>query len=396
MISGSALERVHACPSSEALPHAEEVNAWQERGNAVHEFLARVPEMGRDDALGLVPAEWREVCEAIDVDLFPAGASASFSAEVAIAYDMDRDTARVLGSGIDRQYDRHGLAPSEIPGSMDSVGVASDRVAISDYKSPWADLPPATRNRQMRFYALAAARAYDRSTAVVMVIRVREDGTPSIDKAVFDSMDLHEIAAEVREAVTRARAAVASPPESRPDLVVGSHCRWCPAARFCPAQAHQLVALADGSAEADIMAGITPELAALALERVTQAKRALERVEWTLRDYASRNPIPLPDGRVYGPRRVSTDVLDAERTARVLEKLDGYGPEAAQAAVESKVTKGSVIKIVDDHARDLGVTLKSERARVLDALRAGGAITTKKTTRVEAHKPKPDAVTAGA
>ena len=144
------------------------------------------------------------------------------------------------------------------------------------------------------------------------------------------------------------------------------------------------------------MAGITPELAALALERVTQAKRAIERVEWTLRDYASRNPIPLPDGRVYGPRRVSIDVLDAERTARVLEKLDGYGPEAARAAVESKVTKKAVIEIVDDHARDVGHSLKSERARVLDALRAGGALTTKKTTRVEAHTPRPESVTAGA
>lgn len=388
MISGSALDRVHACPVSESLPHAEELHGGQDRGNAVHDFLARVPEMGREEALELVPDEWHDACAGIDLDQLPASSAMSYSAEVAFAYDIDTDTARVLGTGIGRRYD---VGPNEVPGSVDSVGIAGDQAQIIDYKSPWADLPPASRNRQIRFYALAACRAYGCTSAVVMLIRVREDGSAWIDKDVLDSMDLHEVAAEVRDAVQRARAAKDASPEDRPVPVIGSHCRWCPAARFCPAHRSLVSALAHRPEDLEEETRewlLSPETAPIVLERLAVARRALERIEWTVKDYASRNPVELPEGEVYGPHRVTKETLDGDVVRRVIESDPAYGGDAARRALKVTATKTAIEQLARDRAEETGGKIAPEKRRLLAAIDEAGGIARRTMTKVERYRPK--------
>src|SRR5690606_33417344 len=98
VITASKIERVAACPGSEALPHAESTSAAAERGSAGHAFLAAAGKLGREAALEQVPEEHRALCEAIDLDRLPV----DLLAEPAYAWDPVTGKARFLGANIGR------------------------------------------------------------------------------------------------------------------------------------------------------------------------------------------------------------------------------------------------------------------------------------------------------
>lgn len=401
MISGSALDRIHACPVSETYPHVDEVNEDQARGNAVHDFLYNVTRIGRDEALDEVPDEWRETCEAIDLGRLPACDPASWAGEVAMVYDTLTDTAREIGRGIGRDYGE--TLPTEIPGSVDVIGLAEDCAVVVDYKGRWSSAPPARVNRQLRFYALCACRIWNKPAARVGVCRVGDDGSAVWDWATFDGFELDEIANEVcatLDAVHKAAKAARGPHEGRTDAirpVIGPHCRYCPALAHCPAQnrlalalgAENAVEIVSGpSGDADVasfvVSSLTPENAAQAWHRLKAAKRIVEQVDAALRAYAGFQPLDLGNGKTLAARPGKRDSVDGEVAYRVLR--DRFGEEVAASAVGFDSSKAAIDRALKPVAKQFGKPRAPIVREVLQEIEAQGGVSTTRSLTVKEGK----------
>ena len=391
MITGSALDRIYACPVSETLPHVDEVNEDQARGTAVHDFLYNVSRMGRDAALDAVPDEWREVCASIDLDRLPACDPDSWAGEVAMAYDTLTDTAREIGRGIGRDYGE--TLPTEIPGSVDVVGLTDDCAVVVDYKGRWSAAPPARVNKQVRFYALCACRIWNKPSARVGICRVGDDGSAVWDWATFDGFELDEIANEV----CGTQDEVAAAREGRRKAVIGPHCRYCPALAHCPAQNRLALALGAGDAlsvaidapnEADvteaIVGSLTPENAAQAWHRLKAAKRIVDQVDAALRAYAGFQPLDLGNGKTLAARPGKRDSVDGEVAYRVLR--DRFGEEVAASAVGFDSSKAAIDRALKPVAKQFGKPRAPIVREVLQEIEAQGGVSTTRSLSVTEGK----------
>lgn len=381
----SSLGRVAACPASAALPAVHEVSVDAVRGTARHMYLSLVPQMGEGAAIDLVPAEHRAACEVIDLEGLPLDPTV-YQQEVALAYDVATGEARLLGHALGRTYpDR---SPTELSGTVDVLGVYPDHVHVADYKGEHDDsLAPARTNLQLLAGAVAAARLYGRERAVVELIHIRDDGTWWSDRAELEELDLAAGRAELAQlagAVRSAERAVAA--GNTPAVTRGDHCRWCPAFRECPstlALARRLALASQGpnpeNELAELVRGaLTPDLAPVALERLRLLKKVVEVVEGELKAWARVTPIPMPNGKVYGP--TTRESIRGAVATGVLLRL--HGAEVAQAATvmpEPKVTKSSIEAALDQvaaarKAAGVKTTKKALLAEVMAELRAGGGI----------------------
>lgn len=390
--SASGLQRAFACPASQVLPHANRTNEHAERGSAVHEFLASVGVLGREDALANVPEEWRAACEAIDVDSLPACDASAYAAEVAFVYDLGTGAGREVGRNIGRSYPR--LSDFEVPGTADVVALTADGdgVFVADYKGAHAKVPRARENWQLRFLALAACRAYGRSRATVAIVRIRDDGSPWFDSAEFDAFDLDVFHAELLAKHAEIRnLAVAEESGALLSVNMGEHCRYCPAYQTCPGQTGLVRQMAQDpeTLAAGITSMLTPETAAKAYVRLRQVREALKHIDSALYAYALEHPIPLADGFVYGPTESSRDELDGVKARAAL--LKKYGPEIADAACEFETSKKAVDRAMRkllQAKKDCGekVTLKALNEEALAEIRKAGGLTTKTGVTVREHR----------
>jgi hypothetical protein len=385
ILTGSGLERVSVCAAAGVLPRVETSSEYAARGHAIHAFLEGVNRVGREKALEAVPEDLRSACEALDTAKLPTDPS-RYAAEVAFAFDPNTGKGRELGRGIGRRYD---VNDGEIAGTADVIALLEDDgVFVSDFKSGWSRRTAARDSLQLRFYALAAARAYGRSRAVVQVIRVFEDGTTWTDEAALDAFDLDSFALELGalaamlEGHRRLYAEGGEPP-----LVEGSHCTWCPAFSRCPAKTALLRAAA---LEAPSPSEITPGLAARAYGRLKLYKAAVEKAEEILKTYARAHAIPLEGGMVYGVRYDSTKDLDGQVAQSALEALFG---ESARAGIKVEVSqagvKRAVLAYLKDHP-DAG-TQKALIDQALAEIEKRGGLRTVKAPKLVAHKPAAEA-----
>ncbi len=373
LMTGSGIERYALCPGSAVLPRVETISDDAERGRTIHAFLEAVNKDGREKALAAVPDDLRSACEALDVTRLPTDPK-RFAAEVAFALDTVTGKARELGRGIGRKYD---CAPTEIAGTADVVALLEeDGVFVADFKSGWSRRTAAKDSLQLRFYALAAARAYGRTRAVVQVIRVFEDGETWTDEASLDTFDLDSFAmdlAALASAIEADRKLYAEGVE--PALVEGSHCRWCPAFARCPAKC----ALVSSAAGVEI-GPLTPETAARAYERIRLYRQALDAAESALKDFARQTPIPLSDGQVYGPRYDSTKSIDGKVGATALRAL--LGP-AAEEGIEVSVTQAGIKRALKAAGQP-----PKKLEEVLALIERNGGLRITKAPKLIAHKPK--------
>lgn len=377
MISGSSIDRASLCPVSEALPHCRHISDAASMGTAVHEYLADVSTLGLEEALARVDDDHYEACKGIDVSRLPACDPDSYAAEVSFAYNPSTHTAREIGRGIGRDYSK--LEDGEIPGSADVVGVTVDSVLVMDYKTGWGK--PGLW--QLKFYALAAARAYGRSRATVAFIYVREGLDPWYDYHDFDELDLDSFEVELAQIIsnvaeTKVRVASGEhvPPTS------GEHCKYCPAFSACPAQRDLAAQLgsAPTSIEDEVELLLNGEAAAEAWKRIKAARAVLDRVEETVRTYAEESPVDLGDGIVLGPKAVSRDSLDGSITREVLMEMWGEEVADKAVAVEVKATKKGVNNAARVMANRTGETIKSFNNAALEEIEHRGGLT-KVTTR---------------
>jgi hypothetical protein len=373
ILTGSGLERVALCPASVVLPRVEATSDDAERGKTIHAFLEGVNREGREKALEAVPEELRAACEALDTSKLPTD-PARYAAEVAFAYDTVTGKARELGRGIGRRYE---CASTEIAGTADVTALLDDDgVFVADFKSGWSRRTAARESMQLRFYALAAARAYGRTRAVVQVIRVFDDGETWTDEAALDAFDLDSFALDLgalASSVEGDRKLFAEGVE--PEMVEGPQCRWCPAFSRCPAKC-ALVASAAGAE----VGPLTPDVAARAYDRLKLYKAAIERAEGILKDYARATPIALSDGTVYGVRLDSTKALDGKVAAAALRDLLG---DAAGEAITVEVTQAGIKRALKAAGRPA-----KELDSILETIKARGGLRVVQAPKLVAHKPK--------
>ena len=392
LITGSALERVAACPGSVALPHVRTAGSEHaSRGTAIHLYLQRALEVGRPAALDEVEDEsLRLALSSIDIASLPAADQGQWLAEVALAYNPLTDTARELGRQAGhRDYGALGRQDDEIPITLDVVGVTADSVVVLDYKTGHKSVAAAASNWQLGLGALAAARAYGRENALVGIIYVREE-RHYYDVASIDFMGLEEWAEKVRLAQSAAlRAWAAAQSGTVPDVREGEHCRYCPAFVACPAKTRLLSALGSdpGSLVATTPSPITPEVAAVAYRRLQNVEQAVKQVREQLYAYATVSPIDLGDGMVFGPVESAREQLDGAVARQAL--LDAFGQLAADRASEWEVTKSSIKKAAQSIAMERGGAKVAPIEReLLEAVRAAGGVNVKHSTTTKEHRRK--------
>lgn len=363
MISGSSIPRIMECPASEAMPHVYDSSEAAERGTQIHSALAeRVAEL--------------------------VGPSAK--AEVAIAYDVATDTARLLGYDIGRDYGE--LAPFEIPTTLDVLSVAETErtIVIVDWKTGHGRVTEPRKNWQLKFQALAAARYIGAGRVSAHLGFVKEaDGTPHFtEPAEWDELDLARFAVQVKEMFFTVQ-------QAKNGLVLnvkeGEWCKYCPAQRSCPAKTALIREFSGMAMQGKKLSmTITNENAARAWDVIKKLKPFVAKAEAELKEFAKSNPIDLGNGstvrEVIGPGNES---LDATIATSVVADVVGY--EAARHLATRTVTK----QAIKDAIRAANHTGKSGSSVELDVIeeirRRGGASRPMKSSIEEVTITKGDA-----
>lgn len=323
MITASSLPRLMNCPSSAALPKAETANRWADLGNEEHADLAEQVVSGTlpPYLAALMPPNPR--------------------VEVALAFDVSTGVGRIIGDNLGRSYGD--LAPFEICGSADVLGIDGDAVVVIDFKTGARDVEPAATNAQLKFYALAACRALQRDRAVIRIIYTQ---TRRCDEAEMDALDLAAFAADVERlhVVVAERKAKAARGETL-DTREGSWCRHCSSAAYCGSKNALLVQVASNGLAVVGDAALTPDRARAACEQVLRVEQLVQDARKRLEAYVTANgPIDLGDGKRYGRYvRPGNERVRGDIAMRAIREVCGelVEPFAAEA-IEVKTSKAAI------------------------------------------------------
>lgn len=354
--TGSGGERFLNCRASSVLPRVwEESTADATRGTELHAHLQRVSD-GADPAESLdqVDPEHRAACEA--VDLGAINDELALSAEVTLVYAPATDTARVLGTNLDRDYSS--IGDDEIPMTIDVAGVDTDagRGVIRDYKTGWAKLAPTRRNGQMVFNSLALARAYDLDEVDAALVYLREGVPVRRDFHTFEASDFAVAAEEVRAAHERAlrdREAFAAGQHIEP--TEGPWCKHCPSAWSCPAKVGLIrSAIAPGALEQRLLGPLTDEEAVTLWRAIERVMPLLKEAKTKVLALAAMRPLLLettPEG---------VEVWLGNTPTKGNEKLDPATliTVAAETLYEDDAARAAALAELQTELADFEVTKK--------------------------------------
>lgn len=399
MATMSGLARTEACVASEVLEHVTVAGGvWARHGTAVHQFLDRVAKgMPRSQALAMAPSAHREACEAIDLQAIPHGTRGAWLSEVAFAYNWKTGTARQLDV-TDRGYGE--LEEYEVAGTADLVGAHPDgeTIVVLDPKTGWRPLGSPKESLQLLAYAVAAARAFGRTKAIVGFIFIRDGQDPRLEVESISEADLNEAEERIQRIMERAAMVKAGLLKVKP--VKGDHCDYCPCIDRCPAHASMLapflsnhIDTARGALVGEVqVVNLRPDQLIQAREVAEQVKDMAERM---LKDI-NASIRTLPEGTVVDPRtgRIATEVMvevekiDPELARPVLDAL--FGADLAALAIETKVsvTKAAIGKLIDRRREATKEVKKDLEEAVYERIRAAGGITTGGYTKISIVKPK--------
>lgn len=332
--SGSRIQRAFDCLASALLPHMNISGEPALAGTWKHLFFSNLRH-GKEQALSMVPPEYRGACEAIDDSSF-AGLDA-YESEVPLVYDVKANTTRRLSEGkTHRDYGE--LGAWELPMTLDVGGVGPNEVLAADLKTGRGYVTPAHRNWQLAVGALALDALHHRGSARVALIHAPEGSTPWWDVAVLDGFALADSRLQLLDLAERMSKTKA---DSAP-MVLGEHCRYCPSKLYCPAHTALLhsVAAAPGEMLATFTTQLTPEKARDAYGKTRVLRQAVKDLEAALQSYAEQNPIKLDDNRIYGPKPGTETTVDAAVVRHVLTSL--HSADIAEKACEFEASKASV------------------------------------------------------
>jgi hypothetical protein len=365
-------------------------------GNASHAIAQRLADGHKPDDLSAVfgpafwsvfditPAERRKV-ETIAMHLAElinrekATSPSLYAAEWPVALDLESGTARALNSTGHRDYsDRR---PTEISGTLDLVAQHDNGLTVvRDWKtSRRYSLGPPAESWQLGLAAVAVARLRRVDDVVVEYAYLDEEAV-HIDRAELGAWELDAWADRAYElAASLAKGPSAPTP--------GSHCvdLYCPLLGRCTATRGALAAFAP---EAPLPTITTVEQAARAVELLPRAEAALEHVKAELRAFASRQAVPLGDGRVYCVVEEERRSLSAE-TPEQRAALEGVLGEHVSKAIEVEhtISVASVRRAAAAASKrrgDIGVITDL----ALAALAQHGGVKTTKFSKAKIQEPR--------
>jgi hypothetical protein len=405
----SALKRIEACPRSETFQRVRTSSRYSAGGTVAHAYLEDVLAHGVDAALERAPPDARAGLELIDLahPLMPTATPGAWVAEVAVAYNPETGTARVLGSGLTREQARDLAEPHEMVGIVDAATFVGDAVVTLDYKFGRRAVDSADTNLQVRTYALMLARAYGKRTARVVIARAPIGASPWFSISEMSELDLFEHESRVLDVLAAREAALAG---DAPPLHLGEHCDYCPALPFCPAHiaiAREMLAAPGEVAALEQQAATlaTPEAKLALYEKLEAAGRVRKIAEAALERAVRLEPVPLPDGRVLDKPEQAVETINPVRAVPfLLERFPGaLGQAIVEKALEQK-PPGMTKERVKTVTRSLFIESlpKSERptltrfwADLFRDMRESGAMTVRMQERpVGIYRPKPDEVAA--
>lgn len=348
-LTASKIELAMKCPGAFTLPQSKERNEWSDAG--VERHSEDEESIGRGDIPSILAETWPGY---------------DWRAEVAFAYDVSTGEAREIGQGINRAYGD--LGPFEIAGTADAVGRSGDRLVVVDKKS-YDEVTRAAQNPQVRFLALAASLVYKPVAVEVATTHLIR----GIDRADLDAFDLDETALLVRRVILEvAKAKQYANDELPVAFNTGRHCRWCSSFHACPKQ-RELVALVKTDAMSHRIETSIPfnddDSAADAYELSKRLRMLLKRVDAALYARAGERPIPLGDGKMFGPvEKLGQTKIDGDIAYAVLKEQHG------QAVADAAVTRKATQKGIEDALKFVGARgqVAELKRKAMDAIREAG------------------------
>jgi CRISPR/Cas system-associated exonuclease Cas4 (RecB family) len=286
------LARVDACPASLVLTQYPNTGIEAIQGTANHEAL--------EDGTRELPerARWLK-------------ANLEGVKEQSYVLDLRNCTARV--SGVARGYGD--LQPYEIGTTLDWWAfISPKKVRCLDYKSR----ERVTRARDnLQIISQAAALLSTQGDEVEIGLVYLDNGES--DLVTWTAFDSPMLWRRLRAVADKARNAKPT------QLHTGSHCKYCPALTVCPAQRATLATFVD--VEAGI-ATMTPEQVGEAHIKLKTFEQMAKRVEEAIKLRVSREPVPLPDGKLLS--LVECRGRDKDDVNAMKEKLSELGVDASQ------------------------------------------------------------------
>jgi hypothetical protein len=362
-ITASRLDLAATCPGSHALPWVGSVSDAATNGTEVHAFTERALLGDVAGALEMVPENLRHRCAEIDVPRLRAMFGPDLRAEVKVAYDPIEDRAVEIEAPGTRDYES---APEGwITGTIDALSL--DPVVVADWKSgkSWHKRP--RENWQIRFAAVAASRLSGNldNGATGIVGKILDDGGLYPVADPFDEFDLDAAAVGLKAVATGVRQAQADVAASRlPRLVTGQHCRFCPAFASCPAQVGAAQAMVPLSQR---LATLTPAEAGELVPQVLAAEAAVAKAKEALQELARREPLPLPNGKVWVPLEQEATEIDPTHAVKALV-AEGVPLAIAASSVTATISQDSIKAALKKAEAKRGTF-----ARLMRRLEANGA-----------------------
>lgn len=294
-------------------------------------------------------------------------------AEPAYVLDIGRASARHVGNNIGRGYPR--LGDLEVAGSADIVGLSRGVASVYDVKTGRREnVDPAAENAQLRTLALAVHLAHGVDRVRVGLVFPGPQGA-SVDEHEYDALDLADWLTDLSDMAEAIPTSVPRPSKSA--------CRYCPAKASCPAMTSALAEVTPPRRLPIVMdAGQFegPEHAREQYLALRALKTGIDEAWAALRAYAAEHgPVPLGDGKVYGSRVSQRESIDLTTRAAV-ETLQRELGSTWEAAVELSTTKTRIKDAARSIASLTGEKVTAVERRVVDALRAVGAVKTSTST----------------
>lgn len=367
MITASKLELAMRCPSAFTLPQYNTPTAAADEGTARH--AKQEAAIARGD----IPAE-----------LERAWPGYSWRAEVAFAYDVSTGEGREIGQGIGREYGP--LGPFEVAGTADVIGRKGSALVVVDKKS-YGEVTAAADNPQVRFLALAAARAYGASCADVGITHELN----ALDWAELDAFELDVIALAVRATVVAVAKAMHDARQGiTPTFTTGRQCRWCAGFDACPKQRELAELVRTDALSLRVEAGGLPLVndddAAAAYALSKRLGMLLARMKEMLAARAKDRPIPLPGGMLYGyVTGEGNEQIDGDVAYEVIR--DVYGQSVADAAVSREATKKGIREALK--AAGAVPSLAAAERNVLDKIRERGGAERQTRSKLDVYPAQP-------
>jgi hypothetical protein len=420
--SASRASLYMACPVSAVLPQARNIGESIGLGNAGHEHLQMRATHGVDAAMAALP----DLCAKHELSENLAGILTAKLRGFEWSPPSSALTEVFLALGRDGKVSRHDAPKGRYPKlpddtritatidvlwpEIDGHPVAFDWVVdaggqpvrprtpkgailyVCDYKFGKLDgaTEPVENNRQLEVCSLLAGRWTSASHVVPAIIYPGKGkgtwDTPPRPLAGQDAQEIEQRIDKMGRSIYAQRRRLEEGDPLTP--TEGPHCTYCAAQWRCPAK----TAMIKGVLSAPVLPGespLTPGEATRAAEILPQIERFGKRLKDALKAHveATGQPIPLSDGRVWGPAPHYEKVVNPDVAAQVI--ADEFGQEATAVAITRTVSREGIKDAARAHLEAQGKSRGVEPAvrRVYAKMNEAGGIVEQQTTWWTFHRP---------